>query len=532
MMDWNQDKRGIQWSKWTLALMIILISGCVLFAGCTSNNSQSSGKEKTLIVGEMWKVSDINPGGGHSGGTFITEKAIVTETLVGADSSFALVPNLATSWKQINDTVWEFSLRKGVKFHNGKEMTADSVKFSLDSVAKNSPTTAKLLDYKLCEVVDPYTVRIHTNSLNPLVPAVLHYPDTAIIHPDSYDAGGNFKKPVGTGPMMLESFNEQTGEVVVVKNSNWWGGIPNIDRMVIRSYETPETRAMLIEKGDVDFTVDPPYSEVNRIDALAGIHVEKYNTPRLYKLDVNMKHSPLDDKNVRKAISYAIDRDGIVKHVLYGVGSQAGGVFLPTMRWANTSLQPYSYDPALAKQYLEKSGWRDTDGDGYVDKDGRKLKLKILTYIERPGLPPMLEAICANLKTIGIDTEQVVMENSALSPLLDNDEWDLYLAAYNLAMVPDPEYVLNSWYTTKGPNNRAGYSNPVVDRMIEEGHYINDLNERYDHFRRIEGIVYDDLPTINIAYYGVAIVMKDTIKGYKFDPTAHDYRIDPFMTIT
>jgi len=68
--------------------------------------------------------------------------------------------------------------------------------------------------------------------------------------------------------------------------------------------------------------------------------------------------------------------------------------------------------------------------------------------------------------------------------------------------------------------------------MIEEGHYINDLNERYDHFRRIEGIIYDDLPTINIAYYGVAIVMKDNIKGYKFDPTAHDYRIDPFMTIT
>lgn len=105
MIDRNQDKRGIQWSKGTLALMIILISGCMLFAGCTSNNPPSSGKEKTLIVGEMWKVSDINPGGGHSGGTFITEKAIVTETLVGADSSFALVPNLATSWKQINDTV-------------------------------------------------------------------------------------------------------------------------------------------------------------------------------------------------------------------------------------------------------------------------------------------------------------------------------------------------------------------------------------------------------------------------------------------
>ncbi|MDI9633614.1 MAG: ABC transporter substrate-binding protein [Methanolinea sp.] len=479
----------------------------------------------------MWKITDINPGGGHSGGTFITEKAIVTETLVGADPSFTLVPNLATSWRQIDNTTWEFTLREGVMFHNGEEMTAESVKFSLDMVAKNSPNVARLLDYKDSEVVDRYTVRIHTHSQNPLVPAVLHYPDTAIIHPASYDAKGNFIKPIGTGPMMLESFDELTGEVVVVKNPHWWGGVPTIDRMIIRGYESPHTRAMLIEKGDVDFTVDPPYSEVNRIDALPGIRVEKYNTPRLYKLDVNLKHPPLDNKDVRKAISYAIDREGIVAHVLYGVGSPAGGCFLPTMKWANTTLTPYPYDVARGKQYLERAGWRDTDGDGFVDKDGKKLKLKILTYIERPGLPPMLEAICANLKAIGIDTEQVVMENSALTRLLDNDEWDMYLVAFNLAMVPDPEYVLKSWYTTDGPNNRAGYSNPVVDRMIEEGHSISDTDKRYAHFRVIEGIVYDDLPTINIAYYGVAVVMKETIKGYKFDPTAHDYRIDPFMTI-
>ena len=143
----------------------------------------------------------------------------------------------------------------------------------------------------------------------------------------------------------------------------------------------------------------------------------------------------------------------------------------------------------------------------------------------------MLEAISANLRDVGFEVEETSMENSALDSAM-GDDWDLYLSATNLAMVPDPEYVLKSWYTTNGTSNKAGYSNPTVDKMIEDGHYISDLDERYDHFRKIEAIVYDDLPTINVAYYGVAIVMDDDVEGYQFDPTAHDYRIDPFMTIS
>ncbi|MCA1916298.1 ABC transporter substrate-binding protein, partial [Methanospirillum hungatei] len=209
----------------------------------------------------------------------------------------------------------------------------------------------------------------------------------------------------------------------------------------------------------------------------------------------------------------------------------AGGVFIPSMKWKNTTLQPYEYNVSLAKQYLAESGWTDTNNDGYVDKKGEPLTLKFFTYTERPGLPPMQEAISANLENIGIKVEQVAMENAVLSKAM-GDDWDLYLSATNLAMVPDPEYVLKGWYSTDGVSNKAKYSNPVVDHMIIDGHRIVNETERYDHFRKIEAIVYDDLPTINVAYYGVAIVMKDNVTGYTFDPTAHDYRIDPGMSIS
>lgn len=513
-------------------LVALALIACFFIAGCTSTTEAGgSNDEKVLVVGDLWAVSSINPGDGHDGGTFVTEKAIVTETLVGANSNFELVPNLAESWEQIDDTTWEFKIKKGVKFHNGEEMTAEDVVASLDDTVTLSPSTAMLMSYDHAEATDDYTIRLYTTELNPLVPGVLHYPDTAIISQDSYDKDGNFISPIGTGPMKVDSFDEQTGELVVIKNDEWWGGEPGFDKMILKGYESPATRAMLIENGDVSFTSDPPYSEVERLNAVDGIHTEIYNTPRIYKLDANLDHEAMDDLNVRKAISYAIDRDGIVENVLYGVGSSAGGVFLPSMTWSNKELSPYPYNPELAKEYLADSGWADTNGDGVLEKDGEKLKVRFFTYTERPGLPPMLEAIAANLRDVGFEVEEFSMENSALSSAM-GDNWDLYLSATNLAMVPDPEYVLKSWYTTDGTSNKAGYSNPTVDNMIKEGHYIKNLDERYDHFREIEAIVYDDLPTINVAYYGVAIVMDDDVTGYQFDPTAHDYRIDPFMTIS
>ncbi len=514
-------------SKLLIPVLAVLVL-CIAASGCIGDTAEKN----VLIVGNhlMSDARELDQGTGT--GTLITEKIIITETLVATEEDFSLKPNLAESWTLVNDTTWEFKLREGVKFHNGDEMTAEDVKFSIENINTKQPGRTTLLDYKDSEVVDNYTIRIQSNEKNPLLPAALHSPDTAIISPKSYDAAGNYIATIGTGPMKLESFDEQTGEIVVVRHDQWWGGTPTLAKIINRGYPNPGTRAMIIENHDVDLTFDPPYSEVDRLDAVPGIDVLKFNTPRTYKLDLNMDHAPLNDLNVRKALAYAVDREGIVDNVLYGVGSVATGPFLPTMAWANTSLVPYTYDPALAKEYLAKAGWADTDGDGYVDKDGKKLSLKLLTYTERPGLVPMLEAVSANLKRIGVEVTEVAMETAAISPMLAEGDWDLYLIAANLAMVPDPEYVLKTWYTTNGTTNRGHYSNAEVDRIVAEGHNLTDPVERYAHFRAAEGIVYDDVATVNIAYYGVAILLWDNVKGFTYDPTAHDYKLSPFMTVS
>lgn len=494
-----------------------------------ASQPEGSSENNTLVLGEMWNIESIDPINGE--GTLICEKAAITETLVGANEDFSLKPGLATSWEQLDENTWEFKLRDNATFHDGSKMTAKEVKLTLEKVVSENSKVASMLKVDSIEAVDNYTLKIKTKEINPILPGVLHYPDTAIISPSSYNGKGEFVKPVGTGPYKFESFDEQTRVLTVVKNENWWGGEVGLDKMILRGIPDPNTRAMAIENGEVDFTVDVPYSETDRIDAIDGINVEKYKTPRVYKLDLNLKHEPLEDVRVRQAMSYAINRSDIAENVLYNVGEAAAGPFLPTMVWANKSLKPYSQDLEKADELLTAAGWVDTDGDGIRDKDGKPLKLNLMTYSARPGLPPMAEAMAAQLREAGIGIETEVMEMGSIDDRKEKGDWDLYLAAYNIAMVPDPEYILTNWYMTNGTDNKPGYSNSKVDSLITEARKITDLKERYKKFNDVEAIVYDEQPMIIVAYYGCAIVKKDSVKGYVFDPTAHDYRINADMHI-
>ncbi len=456
----------------------------------------------------------------------------MTESLISADESFKLIPNLATSWNRTGPTKWVITLRKDVKFHNGKPMTAEEVKFSLDRSVKLNSANGVLMDYKSCRIVNPYTIEITTNKPNPILPEALHYPNMAIIHPDSLDADGKFVKPIGTGAMVFDSFDPQTRTLIVKKNPDYWGGPVSLEGMIITGIPDSNARALAIEKGEVDFTVDVPMNEVKRIDALPGVNVETYLTPRVYRMVVNFNRAPLQDKRVRQAISLAINRTDIVNDVLYGVGAPARGIYLPKMAWFNNNLQPLPYDPEKARALLAEAGYKDTNGDGIVEKDGKPLTIDIVSAQERPGLPPMAEAIGSSLRKVGIDAKVEIMASAASTDRQKAGSFDLVMSPSNIAMVPDPSYIMEQWYMTDGYQNYGKYSNKTLDAEIQAAKELTDLNERYARFNRIEEFVYDEQITIPIADYGCTIAKKDSVTGYKFDPTAHDLRMDAGMTFT
>jgi peptide/nickel transport system substrate-binding protein len=330
---------------------------------------------------------------------------------------------------------------------------------------------------------------------------------------------------------MLESFDPLTHIVTVTRNDKWWGGEVKLSKIILKPITDPNTRALALENGEVDFTVDVPYSEVDRIAGMKGIKVEKFENPRIYRLDFNLKKAPLDDVRVRKAIAYGIDKESIVDYVLFNVGKPAVGPFMPDFYWTNKSLQDYQHDAQKAKDLLAQAGWKDTNGDGLVDKDGKVLEINFLTYTNRPGLPPMSDAIVGQLKEIGIKVNAVVMEYGVIDERIKTGDWDAYLFAISTAMVPDPSYYLEMSLKTGGSYNYAGYSSSKVDKLLDDASNTIDQKERLLKLNQIEGIIQDEVPVLAIAYYGVVVASRDYVKGYVFDPTAHDYGLSPDMYI-
>ncbi|RQW81012.1 MAG: ABC transporter substrate-binding protein [Methanothrix sp.] len=506
-------------------LPLILLLLALLILGLGAGKSESN----TLVVGEMFDITtnDLDP---VEDGSVLAEKALVTEELVGVNPDLSLKPSLAESWTQKNDKTWEIKLRDDVYFHDGSKLTANDVKLSLERANKQNSKVASLLKMQSIEVVDPTTLVIKTSEVNPILPAVLHYPSTAIISQKSLNDKGELVTPIGTGPFKIDGFDPQTHILTVAKNDKWWGGEVKLEKIILKPIQDPNTRALALQSEDVDFTVDVPYNEVESIGKMDGINVQTFQNPRIYYLSFNFKHAPLDDAKVRQAIAYGIDKEAIVKYVLFGVGKSAIGPFMPSFNWANQSLVAYELNVPKAKSLLEEAGWKDTDGDGIVDKDGKPLEISLYTWPQRPGQPPMAESIAGQLKDIGIKVKVDVIDYTVIDERRSKGDWDVVLGAMNVAMVPDPSYILEMNFKTGGAWN-YGYSNSQVDKLLQEAATSTDQKERFDKFNKVQGIVQNELPIITVAYYGLAIAKRDYVKGYEFDPTAHDYRLSPEMYI-
>ncbi|MDR2247637.1 MAG: ABC transporter substrate-binding protein [Treponema sp.] len=513
--------------RFLLTIAFFTFCSAIVAAGGKKDAATAS-SGKTLIVGELWEIENVDP---VLSGTHVVEKTLIAEPLVEIDNNFNIMPGLAQSWRNIDNLTWEFKLKENVFFHDGTPFDAEAARWSLTRAVNESPSVQSLSKIDRIEVVDPHTIRVITKTTNADLPEVLHYSNTGIIAKSSVDASGKFIKPVGTGPFVFSSFNPGSGNVEVVKNQRYHGKPANLDRVIFRPITDPNTRALAIENGEIDFTIDPPLNEINRMRNLQGITIKPYETPRVYIAQMNMKHSPLNDIKVRQALSHAIDNNAIVDHVLYGIGSPAIGSYSSNIAWVNRSLAPYAYDPALAKRLLAEAGYTDTNGDGILDKAGKPLELRMITYPERPGLPPIAQALQGYFADIGVTLKVDIMTSSATSAALRQPDWDFYLMANATTMIPTPAYHLNSAFSTASNAATGGYSNPEVDKLLEELVGTFDLSKKYEIARQIQQIVHDDAAVIWIAYYGVGIVMKDTVTGFVFNPTAHDYMLNTEMTI-
>lgn len=506
-----------------IGMPVILMFILATFPG----NSMGMRKD-TLNVAELWDIEGLDIAS-HEG-TFLKEKALVVESLVEADPKFNLKPQLAESWKMLDDTRWEFILRHGVKFHDGQPLTAQAVVQCLQRTLKLDASVKRFTKIKQMEAKDANTVIIETDQSYAMLPAALVYSDTGIVSPRSKtNAQGAILHPIGTGPYQLVEWKPAENVVRLRKFDDYWGKKPAIKNIVFRAVPDPATRSMEIQKGSLDFIPDAPYGDLGLLRK-SGLNVEITNTARLYLLSFgSLTGTPYADPAVRQAISMAIHRDQIVKRILFGMGKAAAAPFEASMSFANQTLKPLPYDPQKAKDLLAEAGWKDSDGNGIVDKDGRPFAMTLFTYPQRPGLRPMAQALQAQLQQIGLKVDIRVMDYSAIVDTMKPG--DMRLTAAATAMIPDPDYFLRNYYYSKGDSNSWGYHNSEVDHLLDQGSQSTNAQKRKAIYDEIQKIIYQEMPVVPVSYYGVNVVMKPEVKNFVFNPVAHDYMLNTDMYI-
>jgi len=453
--------------------------------------------------------------------------SMVYEPLVYEDLSNGFQPGLATAWEVSDDaTSFTFTLREGVKFHDGTDFNADAVKFCFDRIVDPATQSKRAINligpYQGSEVVDDSTVKITLKEPFAAFLDGISYNFCGIPSPTAVkEKGDDFgRQPVATGPMKVKSWTPQDS-VVMEKfaDYNWASPIFNLegpaylDEFIYKIVPEEATRSAVLETGEVDMIDFIPAQDFSRFEEnsdLSVIYEPTPGIPTIYML--NTEKAPLDDPNVRMALIHAIDRQEIVDVINYGQGLPAHGPLASKTFGYNKAIEGmYPYDQDKARSLLEESGW--TEGsDGIREKDGAKLELDLLTITSSA----QHEFIQAKLKDVGV----------AVNIKTGTDAW------WQQAGIDGEHHLLSEGVSGSDPfvlrwqfhsSNigtgfaRTRFRDARLDELLVEGDSVTDRDKRREIYEEVQQIVMDNALIIPIVEGSMSLAYNKAIKNVALD---------------
>jgi peptide/nickel transport system substrate-binding protein len=466
----------------------------IIFAG-----SKPPPKVNELIMSSIGDASYLNPilAQDSASGDI---NSFVFNGLIKYDRNLQnFVGVLAESWKVEEglEPVITFRLRRGILWHDGKEFTAHDVKFTYDKIMDEKTNTVRRSSYELvkkAEVLDPYTFRVTYKQ--PFSPGLETWsigiiPKHLLENGDINTAPFN-RKPVGTGPFRFVEWVSDE-KIVLEANPRYFEGRPHLDRIIYRIIPEPALNEMEILTRGVDYSSLFPF-EFKRISQVPFINT--YSQPSLgyTYIGYNLKNPLFQDRRVRRALTYAVNRQEIVQYVLYGLGEVATGPFPNQMWYCNPHVRPIPYDPQKARQLLAEVGWKDTNGDGILEKDGKPFRFKLITNSGNETRRDVGVLAQRQLREIGIDVTFEFYEWSVfLKDFINARHFDACILGWGLSVDPDAYEIWHSSQIEKG-FNFVSYRNPEVDRLWEQGRREYDIEKRKEIYWQIHKLIAEDQP--------------------------------------
>ena len=464
--------------------------------------------------------------------TDATSAQIIVEVfggLVTIDRNLDIAPDLAESWEISGEgTIYTFHIDPDARFHDGKKVTAEDVRWSLERVT-NPLTESPVVDQYLGDiigveeklngdalsisgvrVIDEETIEITIDQAKSYFLAKLTYPTGFVLDRENIDADPRnwFRKPNGTGPFRLAEY--KVGETLLLsRNDDYHLGPPNLGEVELilsggtsmLMYENDEIHITGVGLADLDRLLDPSNS----------LNAELRRAPPSFSVQyigLNINEPPLDDPNVRQALNMAIDKQEIASIVLGDLVVPAKGILPPGFPGYNNDVRGYSFDPIRAKQLLEDSAYGD---------DLENLPTITITTPGSFGANVSLDMeVVLQMweRHLGITAEFQQTEYATFLKDLHKRRFQMFDIGW-IADYPDPENFLDILFHSESSNNHTSYNNPDVDRLLVEARVETDENARFALYNQIEQIILDDAPWIPLWYSGESYTLvKPNVQEY------------------
>ncbi|MBA3890255.1 MAG: ABC transporter substrate-binding protein [Gemmatimonadaceae bacterium] len=452
----------------------------------------------------------------------------IYETLVRFDHDMNIVPWLATSWEQPDETTYRFELRDDVTFHSGHPFDAEAVKAHIERMtdpADPGLPMAFLNHIEAVEVLGEHSVEIRLN--RPFGPALAYMalPHTAIQDTAHYrEIGDDFGvRPSGTGPFRMESWSRGSA-LNLVANEEYWGGAPAVDGLQFRIMPEPGPRTFALQGGEVHATNQVSIQDIPTLAANPGVEVEVAPEPRYIRWLVNLNDDILADINVRRALTMAIDYEFVVEAILGDFGRVLEGFVIPES--IGYLAVPYTHDPEGAAGLLQESGW-ERNASGIFERDGQTLSIPMMTGNKMPRELELFEAIQNQFRDFGIDLQFDLIEGAQIYPniarysdMLGTDETpDFGLLTMDGGMrTGEANNGLETAFRCGGNRNASHYCNPEYDRLLDIAVSGVPLEERLEAYYEAQLILAEEIPAINIWQPSWAIAKNVDLDGYALHP--------------
>ncbi len=467
------------------------VAAAAVAAGRWSELQAAVGESKIVIAYGI-AILTLDPQK-HDATVFESNLRNMYEPLITLSADLTkLEPLLATSFTRLNELTVQFKLRQGVRFHNGEELDAQAVKFTVER-ALNPETKAPLFTtyqpIARADIVDKFTVNVVTKKPDPMLLRRMSSFHMNIIPPKYFSTtpvDELARKPVGTGPYKFVSWVKD-GDLVMEVNPDYWGPKASINRVIVRTIPEAGTRVAALLAGDADIITAVWPDEIDRINRSGRARAITLPGNRVAFYMISVRKEPMNNKLVRQAINYASNMDGIIKAILGGHGFRRAVISNPWHVGFDPTVQPYPYDPAKAKALLAQAGY-----PGGVSIDMHAIQGRY------PKDKEIAEALAGELGKAGIKVSLKFHEWGTWIELADASKLEgLIFASWgNPWMDADgtyyPLFRSGGRYTSKW----SGYKNDTLDALLEEGRTTLDEGKRREIYGRVQRLMQDDSPAL------------------------------------